>query len=1727
MSTTDRRKSNGTRLSRLIIDQGTKTLRMFLGSIHPPATLNATLHDHYDTLRKIKCIRQEMKIFFPPSGVLPAMQSTPKHYDITTLSILIRNICGLRAPVSTGSWDEKPPANDISKEADLVRIKLYRNKLYAHIHMTDVSDADFDIHWREISGVLQRLSLGLGKDIIGDIAYLKTCNLDDGRWIEKLNEWYRNDKKSEDLMGEIKKNTRYLQCLMGIAILAIFSVIFLFLSSYFQKESDYFHPQNFSNPSFVGREWVFRKLENILNTSDVRGVQLVIDPGWGKSAIMKRLIHSPSSSAVIHENIIGYHFCKFNEESTRDGEEFVKNLVKLIAKKIPEFRKIVNKDQLIKDELQSNCKNDPIKCFQKAIVEPLQKLNATGRNNSFILIDALDECLEKEEGHKSIIVNILSSSADNVPELPTWVKLIVTSRNQAQATGKISKIHGFSTLHINITDPRNLQDLRNYAEQTLQMFYSKVPSMEEKLPLNRSIDLAVEFSKGNFLFLEIIIKLWRKYPDKINAQYIPEDLGGIYATAFSARFEKADFSDFQPLLEVLLAANSPPMLPELDRILNHHYKNYNTRTIVLKLSEYFKSDIDQGPLEFHHQLFAEWLINQTHGSNGIVIQKSRGHQYIVDYLFHLYSERQTNLTFKELSELCMHILHGEKATVSNLKRLGSLNVSEVRDSIERCILHYLAYKRNAAELIAVFIKQFNSVDILDFMEWTPAMYAVKAGNYENVELFIDNGANVNHMSKASIHGKLCSYFLFCMIPGRFLNYFSTMSSIAANLGDTKMANLLMVKSGGKQKADKCGLKPLHKAVLIGQFEIVQFYINKKVEPDVISLHHAAARNRTEIVRFLLNSGVRDECLLCKPGTCFSWCTMNVNQFHHCFCETALHAAVSRDNLEMARLILQYGNASVNCNHGYGRTPLMEAFSRKNTQMVELLISAGADINAECNRSFSVFNFYDCNWINRFRKKMNNVNNRSSATFIYSCNKPCNGNRLSREHGFWEMMILLTSEGKLNALSDNVRRRVTTVAVIYDQVDFLNAMYGDRINSIPSIETILRYVVVCRSVETLKHLLNSDDLSKFTAVYEDGKTLLHFATLGSFKPTTEAFVTQSCASSACVCPNMTGSDIAEEKRLETVRLLLKVLVSDINKQDKYGRTALHYEAVQILPNLVKYLVNAGADRSIKDQWGDTAFEFVLREKKFPPCRSLTCSNTIFDKMGNYLLQNANIKKCDMRAKNLLSVLLYRRMDLSLYAVFNSGLDVNCAQEHFKRFLKESVYERFPDGYIFEVFKNFQINVEVVCDVPFAQSELHLMAYVRTFPLSVGNLFQPLVNGTPFPLQRFIASHPKGVEILNECYDKEGYLAIHRAVQGANLDAVSWFIEIGADVSKKTKSNLTALALASINLISQFSDFDTEYIFDKLLEKMQEKNHTVFQCNTERVDLSPLHLAGSRGMAIVEKVHRKIPALPLNCTNSHDIEPIYLAYIYNAREHYIWQEYKKTIQNLGLSLDEGPSKFPEREAEYHLIYNQFYRTPQEDLRNMLNHEGLFECPGINELLPHKTEIKDYKRLKACVTRCWSSAFEASREFSSNFRYLKIPNKFSNPFTDKFLDIAHHMAELRFHLVKMFHFNSFHFISISTLEKELWKKVTKAHSCAHTCSCFEIMQLLQEKFTSKLRMYKNVGKFVAQRMGWSDTSLDGDVKYRWPFSFLLKKALRTDKAYKYLEILSPDFNIDSIEE
>lgn len=534
----------------------------------------------------------------------------------------------------------------------------------------------------------------------------------------------------------------------------------------------------------------------------------------------------------------------------------------------------------------------------------------------------------------------------------------------------------------------------------------------------------------------------------------------------------------------------------------------------------------------------------------------------------------------------------------------------------------------------------------------------------------------------------------------------------------------------------------------GHFEIVKLFINNGAEADVIALHHAAARNHSDILRFLLKTGVRDKCLLpCKRGN-LSWCSTNLHQFHQCFCETALHAAVSRGYVNIVEILLRNDNITLECKHGSGRTPLMDAVQRNNTRIVERLLIEGANIEAECENSIS----------NMFVKCGSTAFKEEDWLYSRYCNQPVcfGGNRVIHfcaAHGLWEMASHLIYKRKASAVSTNsLGWSATTAAAIYDQADFIYATYDKKTNSIPNIETVLRYVTVCASVDTLNLLLKSAvNTSMFAQIYEDGKTLLHFATLGSFH--VEPHLTQSCSTTLCICPNRTyvkDDNNKDRRRFETTALLAKVLQPNINEKDKYGRTALHYAAARALLDAVKHLVLEGSDWNIKDQRGDTPLEFALkvspqRSQPFLSCRMTTdqvfksCESTIFDETVSYLimLQNSTVDKCDIGTDLLLGYLLRHRLPLSLYALFKFGADINCNPEHFKRYLNEAASNSWSRRHdeIIEIFKIFEVNVNVQCGVHFNQSELHLMAYLGT-PAYAGNFFIPSGKNRFFPLQKFI-------------------------------------------------------------------------------------------------------------------------------------------------------------------------------------------------------------------------------------------------------------------------------------------------------------------------------------------------------------------------------------------------------
>ena len=187
-------KTNGAKLSRLLIDGGTTVLRKIFDRHHPPANLLAALNTNYHTLnnllRRRVLHKPQWDLLFPPGGATPDSNT----FDITLLFLLLTHICGLSPPLS--GWHTKPPPSDTSVEANLACIKFFRNQLYGHVTTTGIDAPTFSALWREISAVL--IALGLPQ---GEIDRLKAERCGEEDFIDVLSEWADSE---EDIRSQLK-----------------------------------------------------------------------------------------------------------------------------------------------------------------------------------------------------------------------------------------------------------------------------------------------------------------------------------------------------------------------------------------------------------------------------------------------------------------------------------------------------------------------------------------------------------------------------------------------------------------------------------------------------------------------------------------------------------------------------------------------------------------------------------------------------------------------------------------------------------------------------------------------------------------------------------------------------------------------------------------------------------------------------------------------------------------------------------------------------------------------------------------------------------------------------------------------------------------------------------------------------------------------------------------------------------------------------------------------------------------------------------------------------------------------------------------------------------------------------------------------------------------------------------------------------------------------------------
>ena len=200
-------KANFQRLTRLLITGGTALLKEIFDKFCPPNDLPNLLRDctTKDKLKAAKLSKPLWDCLYPSPGVYGKSQD----FDVTLLFRLLRTLFTL-IPPATG-WDELPASEDHSLEADLARIKYYRNSIYGHVSQNmEMSDAEFSSLWKEISEALVRIAGHISPE--KKTEWQKAINKfltdplteEDGRNVEELLTWYRNDMEVKKEVEKMK-----------------------------------------------------------------------------------------------------------------------------------------------------------------------------------------------------------------------------------------------------------------------------------------------------------------------------------------------------------------------------------------------------------------------------------------------------------------------------------------------------------------------------------------------------------------------------------------------------------------------------------------------------------------------------------------------------------------------------------------------------------------------------------------------------------------------------------------------------------------------------------------------------------------------------------------------------------------------------------------------------------------------------------------------------------------------------------------------------------------------------------------------------------------------------------------------------------------------------------------------------------------------------------------------------------------------------------------------------------------------------------------------------------------------------------------------------------------------------------------------------------------------------------------------------------------------------------
>ena len=613
-------------------------------------------------------------------------------------------------------------------------------------------------------------------------------------------------------------------------------------------------------------------MESELHHNNKLGVLITGNPGSGKSAFLSNLLCSNTSSPIIHNRILGYHFCMHFNKWTRSGANFVGNLANMIALRITEYRQVILTDLSVRGVLNKDCSQDPEWCFEQAILRPLEKLKEQPIEPWYIVIDALDECTDD----KAEILNILKTK---VRRFPRWLKLIVSSRN---VTSIVASMDELQRLDLRSDDKRNLEDIDTFIslkvfplkESIIQRMKITLAITDNEAPTQKIVSNLAKKGQGNFLYVKVVLDLWLESTESVTWDTFPKTLDSSYELYFERKYGTPEcFQSLRQIFEVLVAAYVPLTINEMHSLLMLDNPTldleYELMPNLDRVSLFLWHGSGDGFIRIYHTSLSEWLTSKTNKGKFYYIKKKNGHNRLARVYLKNAVTSNSPLKPDKAFHLASHIVEGslDESMVKTFLSLPPSHINATDPVTRATALHHSSSSFNA-DVTRLLAHHFSDVDCLDKDQRTPSFIAAISGHLNNLKILIERGANLNISIKyldaeigshsddpvSECKRKLCGYSLM---------------HAAAQEGNTDVVKFLIGHKWNIMGTTAVNNTALQLAAANGHLQTVQVLKEAGGALDGISLHHAAAGGHNHVVQYLLKGGLQDDCVHDIPSSMFS------------------------------------------------------------------------------------------------------------------------------------------------------------------------------------------------------------------------------------------------------------------------------------------------------------------------------------------------------------------------------------------------------------------------------------------------------------------------------------------------------------------------------------------------------------------------------------------------------------------------------------------------------------------------------------------------------------------------------------------------------------------------------------------------------------------------------------------------------------------------------------------